>query len=192
MGERAGYRLIAPDWPREGSPETKEKKGIAGILEPPDGPPRSSQVYRMQWYLGDTPSELKAITLALVNQLTSNGKEKVGSGMGALRADLKYDRLWPNFIVTLARLNASPYNSIHEDVNCDISDHGLFTLRVLRWDEWHWEWNPVKWNTPTLDGDPILLLRTTFEDGKDITDGGVRFHISLKGFNEAFGSGSEG
>lgn len=202
MGERAGYRLIAPDWYRG----KQEPEGPKNIFEPPDGLPKTSPIYRMQWFLGDEPRELQAITLALVNRLTNNARDRVGGGMGALRSDLKYDRLWPNFLITLGTLNNSPYNSIHEDTNCDITDHGLFTLRVVHWSDWMWEWNRVLWGMKTtledgtvlspegntLVGQPIPLVRTVFTEGKHITEGGLRFEVSSSGFKEAFGIEYEG
>lgn len=184
MGERAGYRLIAPEWSKE---PVVAKKGLNALLDPPDGPLRTSPVYRMQWFLGDEPHELQHIMLALVNRLTGNGREKVGSGLGALRGDLKYDRLWPNFLVTLATLNDSPYNSLHDGVNCDISDHGLFTLRVIHWTNWLWEWSPVPWETPKAEEPPIPLLRATFSENKGILEGGLRFEEYRQGFRQAFG-----
>jgi hypothetical protein len=202
VGERAGYRLIAPDWDR--APAKKDSSvevirkggGLNDLLEPPDGPPKTSPIYRMQWYLGDDPGTLQHATLALVNRLTGNAREQVGSGLGALRGDLKYDRLWPNFLITLGILNGSPYNSIHEDVNCDISDHGLFTLRVVEWKDWMWEWNDVKANweegSTKIHGNPIPLLRTVFTEKKGILEGGLRFEVSSSGFKEAFGIEYEG
>lgn len=196
MGERAGYRLIAPDWdrtPKKDPPDVEvlRKGGLKDLLEPPDGIPRTSPIYRMQWFLGDEPGALQHITLALVNRLTGNAKERVGSGMGALRGDLKYDRLWPNFLITLGTLNDSPYNSVQDDTNCDISDHGLFTLRVVEWKDWMWEWNKVTWDSTKI-GKAIPLLRTVFTENKGILEGGLRFEVSSSGFKEAFGIQYEG
>lgn len=188
MGERAGYRLIAPDWSRE---PVEQKKGLNALLEPPDGPPKTSAIYRMQWYLGDDPQTIEYITLSLVNRLTDNTRNPVGSGMGALRADLKFDRLWPNFLITLGELNRSPFNSLHEKTTCDINDHGLFTLRVNNWKNWVWEWNNVDWKSDDI-GSPIQLLNVTFTEGKSITEGGISFERSRAGFLEAFHIDIEG
>lgn len=183
MGERAGYRLIAPDWPKLGE--------MSGTV-------RASAIYRMQWFLGNDPEALQQVTLALVNRLTRNAGEKVGSGSGALRGDLMYDRLWPNFIIALSTLRDSPFHSVHDTVNCDISDHGLFTLRVLHWSEWVWEWNAIKanWESDDLatianEESPIRLMKTTFIENRSIVDGGMAFEVSAPGFKEAFGFTSE-
>lgn len=118
MGERAGYRVAEI---------TRSGKRV------------ESWVARKQWYLGGSKAELekwvKDVARVLMSTSASGllGKAQINDGSVALRHDLGIGRLYHALIqATLG----SGFESLHPTIQCDIDDHGLFEIEMIKWNEW--------------------------------------------------------
>lgn len=163
MGERAGYRLIAKD------------RGGNEVVSP---------IYRTQWYLGGAADDLAKIITAMAKRMTlfldleSDQDKPVGGGWSALREDLDYGRAVQNFFHTLMSMSQRSIDSIENDANCDIDDHGLFTLRIVR--PLHWVFEHQKINRKGVPGKARTLIEADFVYGKRIAFGGMELSIKMK------------
>ena len=114
MGERAGYRV-------------REKDKVSPIL-------------RKQWYIGDDEEVITELITEIAKTL-SKGYDKelrdINDGMSALRNDLDIGRLTMAFYSLLYN---PPFDSMEFDTDCDIYDHGLYELELIKWNHWKF-WN---------------------------------------------------
>lgn len=131
MGERCGYQLMAID--------LRSKRMV------------SSDIYRKQWIMPistvtkkmvenllkpkfDNPL-LEAIAMGMAKN-SSKLYFTPGSGLVSLRPqDFDYSRAVLSFYNALY---TNPFDSLNRTVNCDIEDHGLFILKIEKWNEWKW------------------------------------------------------
>lgn len=167
MGQRAGYGIRATYY------GSKRKK--------------TSPILRKQCYWGGSKEDLEAIIKNIAGKLTAGYEERdfsrivegvipVGDGFCALRYDLDFGRLASAMFNALYR---PPFDSIETTINCDINDHGLFEIELIKWNEWkinhYWlkSINPIAF-TYKLHNKKILG-KVFFESGKKITNGGIRF-----------------
>lgn len=108
---------------------------------------------------------------------------KINDGGLALRHDLDYTRLFPAMI---AALYQAPFNSIHDSINCDINDHGIYEFELVEWN--HWKINhydvistAVEGETkkgkriykplPDKLGERVTLCEVHFQPGMTLADG---------------------
>lgn len=83
-----------------------------------------------------------------------------GGGFGALREDLDRSRAFAALVVAFYK---PPFDSIHDDVNCDIHDNGLLEVDIRRWDKWMVYLHPIAWDEVRgdhLNGDDPPLVAT--------------------------------
>jgi len=109
MGERAGYRIRIGD--------------------------KTSMICRRQWYLGGGSEELESLIMEVAQELMDTNasfSDAIGSGAVALRNDLDMSRMFPALVRVVC---TTGFDSIEEDVRCDISDHGLFEIEIITWNE---------------------------------------------------------
>jgi hypothetical protein len=116
MGERIGFRIKDGD--------------------------KTSQIYRQQWM--SDPNEVVTKTW---NTLLSKKKYnweaepltfkielgKVDDGDVALRTDLDIGRAFAALVYSNYN---PPFESIQEDIQCDINDHGLITIDITNYKNW--------------------------------------------------------
>jgi hypothetical protein len=152
MGERAGYRI-------------REDNVVSDIC-------------RKQWYLGGDKHSLEYLVTEVAKKVTGGGygkvDAKIGGGMVALRDDLGLNRLFPALVKTICE---GGFDSIEKDINCDISDHGLFEIEIKEWNVWminHYgiNWKNYKnyWKDYSI-GDKTILGAAIFETGKSLSKG---------------------
>jgi hypothetical protein len=148
MGERAGYRVRANN--------------------------KVSPILRKHWYLGDSKPDIKKIVInTCANLMSEYHIELINSGSSALRHDLDFGRL------TLAFFNAvysRPFDSLNEDENCDISDHGLYELEMKEWNRWEFKNYEIDDCCKELRiSKPITICEILIEKDKLIKEG-IHFH----------------
>jgi len=123
MGERAGYRA------RQGR--------------------ITSPILRKQWFIGDSEEELKDLVGKVALKLVEDawGDPVINGGGVALRDDLDIGRLTA---ALYAALYEPPFDSIEFTVDCDIEDHGLYEIELVRWNLWSFNHYKVsgKWVGP--------------------------------------------
>ena len=114
MGERAGYRV------RQGD--------------------KVSHIFRKQWYIGGTKKELEELLTKVCDTLRGTNYQWGvpfppinGNIDSALRSDLGIARV---SAALFASLYTPPFDGIHLDERCDLSDHGIFEIELLSWDKW--------------------------------------------------------
>jgi len=153
MGERAAYKVTV--------------KG------------KSLFMVRKQWYLGSTHNDLKTIAYNVAKSLMVDRSGiscgvpiKIGDGMIALREDLGIGRL---SMALLLSVSSPPFDELVEsdNLNCDISDHGIFEIEMLSWNHWQINHYPVTWSKGEPDrlGEGKTLCSITFEKGKTLEKG---------------------
>lgn len=77
----------------------------------------------------------------------------VGHGLCALRDDLAEDRA---FAALCCAVYEPPFDSIHKDANCDISDNGLIVIDVTQFQNWKIYQHEVNFETGEV-GHPTLI-----------------------------------
>jgi hypothetical protein len=152
MGERAGYRV------RQGN--------------------EVSNLLRKQWYVGDDETDINALVVGIAQTLMNSPyklahhDETIGGGGVALRNDLNIGRMTSALYHTIY---SPPFDSIENDINCDISDHGIYEIELVAWNKWK-IWNiDVEWK-PLKEGKKKLLAEVSFIEGKELKMGtGILF-----------------
>ena len=112
-----------------------------------------SQIIRKQWM-----KNVQEVVTGTWNTLGGNPD----NGMQAIRQDLGNDRA---FAALVSNVYDPPFDSIHEDVNCDIVDHGLVEIDVTdykNWQVYHYEidWHNDFSKPSTLDEKSKTLYAT--------------------------------
>ena len=114
----------------------------------------TSPILRKQWFVGDDEKTLHIFIHEVAQTLCDGGQ--IDSGMCALRHDLDVGRL---SLAVYHVLYSPPFDSMEFDTNCDISDHGLYEIELVKWNHW-------KLNHYTI---PFLLTEKDI-DSKDWLD----------------------
>lgn len=171
MGERAGYRC-------------SEGEKVSPML-------------RKQWFIGDTKQDLEKFVRRVAEVLMSNefGEEElvIGDGSVALRNDLGIDRLFPAIVTAIY---SPPFDSIYKEMAHDISDHGIYEIEMIKWNEWlvnsyrvtivrvdkegnkygideilekKLNTKDMKWNQEV--GDKTVLMKVRFREGETLEEG---------------------
>jgi hypothetical protein len=136
MGERAGYRV-------------RVGKEISPLL-------------RKQWFVGDERDTIRKLMkkVSITLSKTFGDKTAVANDGGiALRSDLDIGRLTMAFFDVLYD---PPFDSLEFGTNCDISDHGIYELEMIKWDKWIFSNYPVEFETI---GHGNVLAEIEFEAG---------------------------
>jgi hypothetical protein len=149
MGERAGYRV-------------RQGKLVSPLL-------------RKQWFIGDGEKELKKLVMSVAEKLMStpysDEEPKIGSGFVALREDLDIGRLVAALYSVLYK---PPFDSIEFSTNCDISDHGIYEIELVRWNLWTVNHYSVRWdskNDTEHVGRKKVLFCVKFIPGQTLKNG---------------------
>ena len=93
----------------------------------------TSQIIRKQWM-----KNVKDVVTDTWNTLGGNPD----NGWQAIRNDLENDRAFAALVVSVYD---PPFDSIHENTDCDISDHGLVEIDVTNYKDWKIYHIPVPW-----------------------------------------------
>lgn len=161
MGERCGYRV-------------KEGNIVSDIL-------------RKQWWIGGDEESIKKMVKNIASILLSNGlglyggdeKSIINGGFVALRHDLDIGRLTAAMFASLYK---APFDSIEKDINCDISDNGLFEIELVKWNYWKINHYPVELNSDTL-GKPKTIAAVYFKSDETLEKGMEFRWYGWKGLN---------
>jgi hypothetical protein len=75
----------------------------------------------------------------------------------------------------LMAVSNPPFDEVVEvdNLNCDINDHGVYEINLIKWNEWEINQYDVPWEGPARDtlGEKKHLATVTFEPGKTLNDG---------------------
>ena len=94
----------------------------------------TSQIIRKQWM-----KNVQEVVTETWNTLGGNPD----NGMQAIRNDLENDRA---FAALVSVVYDPPFDSIHDNVQCDISDHGLVEIDVTDYKNWNIYHYEVDWD----------------------------------------------
>jgi hypothetical protein len=165
MGERAGYRIKVGE--------------------------KTSWICRKQWYLGGSESVLARMAKEVAENLLGSDEAKINDGGVALRDDLDMGRMFSALTKVICE---DMFESINPDIKCDIGDHGLFEIEMVKWNKWninHYDTcrektEKEKWGNKQPDGKyekgfggyvwgelqpKAMLGEVGFEKGKTLKDG---------------------
>jgi len=129
---------------------------------------KTSHILRKQWAIEDIGHVVKDVAQMLCT--TVRGHDDINAGTVALRDDLHIGRLAAAMYSVLYR---APFDSIEVDINCDITNAGLYEIELVEWNFWK-VWNySVHTNAtgPATLGEPWPIAIATFAGGKSVEDG---------------------
>jgi hypothetical protein len=137
---------------------------------------KSMFMVRKQWYLGSSHKELTILVKKIAEKLMTTRFESekltINCGSVALRQDLDINRLSMALVLTVGR-DGFDEIVLADDLNCDINDHGVYEIDLIKWNIWEINQYDVPWEGPNKDklGIKKHLATVTFKEGKTLEDG---------------------
>lgn len=157
---------------------------VAGVLMD-----SSYYKYSMKWYEEYEAEKAKLLAEGKTEEAGKLYKRekpelpKINDGSLALRYDLDQTRLFPAMISALYQ---APFNSIHDSLNCDINDHGIYEIELVEWNHWkinHYDvistavegetkrGKRIYKSLPDKLGEKVTLCEVHFQPGMTLEDG---------------------